>query len=267
MKEDIGRGDVTTNAVVPLEIQTLGIIFPKEEGILCGVAIARMVFEEVDKNIKFEDKLKDGDRISPGVTIATVIGPAAGCLKAERTALNFLQHLSGIATMTRQFVDTTEGRIKIMDTRKTHPNLRIIEKYAVKIGGGYNHRFGLYDMVLIKDNHIQIAGGISNAVNRVRQKDKKSFIEVEVKTLDELREAIEFDINRVMLDNMNIEQLQQAVRIVRGSGKKIEIEISGGINLGNIVNYVDLDIDYISIGAIIHSAPAIDIALKMKPIG
>jgi len=156
-----------------------------------------------------------------------------------------------------------------MDTRKTTPGLRIIEKYAVKTGGGYNHRFGLYDMVLIKDNHIEIAGSITNAVNAVRKnsKKKKIFIEVEVKTINELKEAVDLKVDRVMLDNMNLEQIDQAIRIVRAASRKIEIEVSGGVNLDNIINYADLDIDFISIGALTHSAPAVDIALKMKPIG
>ncbi|MEO0096369.1 MAG: carboxylating nicotinate-nucleotide diphosphorylase [candidate division WOR-3 bacterium] len=269
LKEDLGKGDITTDSIVPPDSQTLGIIFPKEDGVLCGIDIARIVFEEVDKNINFEPKMKDGTEFTPGMTIATIIGPAGSCLKAERTALNFLQRLSGIATLTRKFVKTIGNKIKIMDTRKTTPGLRILEKYAVKTGGGYNHRFGLYDMVLIKDNHIEIAGGITNAVNGVRRnsKKKKLFIEVEVKTIDELKEAVGLKVDRVMLDNMSLEQIDQAIKLVRGSGQKIEIEVSGGVNLENIINYADLDIDYISIGALTHSAPAIDIALKMKPIG
>ncbi len=213
--------------------------------------------------------MKDGTEFTPGMTIATIIGPSGSCLKAERTALNFLQRLSGIATLTRKFVKTVGDKIKIMDTRKTTPGLRILEKYAVKTGGGYNHRFGLYDMVLIKDNHIEIAGSITNAVNGVRRnsKKKKLFIEVEVKTIDELKEAVGLKVDRVMLDNMSLEQIDQAIKLVRGSGLKIEIEVSGGVNLDNIINYADLDIDFISIGALTHSAPAIDIALKMKPIG
>ncbi|MEO0136436.1 MAG: carboxylating nicotinate-nucleotide diphosphorylase [candidate division WOR-3 bacterium] len=269
LKEDLGPGDITTDAIVPPDAQTLGIIFPKEDGVLCGINIARIVFEEVDKNIKFEPKMEDGVEFNPGMTIATIIGPAGSCLKAERTALNFLQRLSGIATLTRKFVRQVGNRIKIMDTRKTTPGLRLIEKYAVKTGGGYNHRFGLYDMVLIKDNHIQIAGSITNAVNAVRQNSKKKriFIEVEVKTLEELKEALALSVNRVMLDNMSPEQIKEAVKFIRSSHPEVEIEVSGGVNLDNISNYADLDIDYISIGALTHSAPAIDIALKMKPIG
>ncbi|MGB9721671.1 MAG: carboxylating nicotinate-nucleotide diphosphorylase [bacterium] len=269
LREDLGKGDITTDSIVPPDAQTLGIIFPKEDGVLCGINIAKIVFEEIDRNINIEAKMEDGAEFNPGMTIATIIGPAASCLKAERTALNFLQRLSGIATLTHKFVKTVGERIKILDTRKTTPGLRLVEKYAVKTGGGYNHRFGLYDMVLIKDNHIEIAGSITNAVNAVRKNSKKKrlFIEVEVKTIDELIEAIGLGVNRVMLDNMNLEQIDQATKLVRNNSKKIEIEVSGGINLDNIINYAELDIDFISIGALTHSAPAIDIALKMKPIG
>jgi nicotinate-nucleotide pyrophosphorylase (carboxylating) len=246
---------------------TLGVIFPKEDGVLCGVDIARMVFAEIDSSIKFEGQLRDGDEFTPGLTIASVIGPAAGCLKGERTALNILQHLSGIATLTRQFVSAAKGRVKVMDTRKTLPGLRVMEKYAVRTGGGVNHRFGLFDMVLIKDNHIQIAGSITNAVNAARKRGKGVFIEVEVKTMDEVREAAGLDIQRIMIDNMNPERIRQAVQIVRQSGKKVEIEVSGGVNLDNIGDLADADVDFVSAGALTHSARAIDIALKMKPLG
>jgi nicotinate-nucleotide pyrophosphorylase (carboxylating) len=184
LKEDIGRGDITTNAIVDNNEQTLGIIFPREDGVLCGIDIAKMVFEELDERIDFQKKLKDGDSFTTGMTIATITGPAKACLKGERTALNFLQHLSGIATLTKKFVDACRGNVKILDTRKTLPGLRVMEKYAVRVGGGYNHRFGLFDMVLIKDNHIEITGSITNAVNAVRSNKKKAFIEVEVRTFD-----------------------------------------------------------------------------------
>jgi len=268
LKEDLGRGDITTDNVVRDEERTLGIIFPKQNGVLCGVELARMVFAELDPRIVFEALMKDGDEFTIGAAIATVIGPAAACLKGERTALNFLQHLSGIATLTRQFVRAVENRIKILDTRKTTPGLRFIEKYAVRTGGGYNHRFGLYDMVLIKDNHIQIAGGITNAVQAVR-KARRSFIEVEVKTKDELQEALALKVNRIMLDNMNLEQLRQAVDFIRHKDRpkrRVEIEVSGGVDLGNVRHYAELDIDFVSVGSLTHSVPAVDIALKMKPL-
>lgn len=269
LKEDIGRGDITTSAVVRGEERALGIIFPKQNGVLCGVELARMVFAELDPRVIFEAQMKDGDEFTVGAAIATLIGPAAACLMGERTALNILQHLSGIATLTRQFVRAVDGRIKILDTRKTTPGLRFVEKYAVRTGGGHNHRFGLYDMVLIKDNHIQIAGSITNAVQAVR-KSRRAFIEVEVKTKDELEEALALKVNRIMLDNMNLEQMRQAVDLVRRKERpkhRVEIEISGGVDLGSIRHYAELDIDFVSIGSLTHSAPAVDIALKMKPLG
>lgn len=267
LKEDIGRGDITTDSIVDDNARALGIIFPKEDGILCGIDIAQMVFEEIDERINFQKKLNDGDPFTPGMTIATITGPACTCLKGERTALNFLQHLSGIASLTKRFVDATKGNIKILDTRKTLPGLRIMEKFAVRVGGGYNHRFGLYDMVLIKDNHIEIAGSITKAVAAVKEKKKKAFIEVEIRTLDELKEALSLKVNRVMLDNMSINQIMRSVEIVHESNAKVEIEVSGGVDFTNIENFCISGVDYISIGAITHSARAIDIALKLKTLG
>jgi nicotinate-nucleotide pyrophosphorylase (carboxylating) len=266
LKEDIGRGDITTDAVVSEGDRALGVIFAKEDGVLCGVDIAQMVFEQLDNTVDFQKQLDDGSALSPGVTIAIIIGKASTCLKGERTALNFLQHLSGIATLTRQFAEGAKGSIKLLDTRKTLPGLRIMEKYAVRVGGGFNHRFGLYDMVMIKDNHIQVAGNITEAVNRVRKSRPKAFIEVEVNTHEELKEAIALKVNRIMLDNMPQNQIIQAVDQTRSAEDSIEIEISGGIKLDNIEQYVDCGADFVSVGALTHSAKALDIALKMKPL-
>jgi nicotinate-nucleotide pyrophosphorylase (carboxylating) len=226
-----------------------------------------MVFNEIDEKVNFQIKLNDGDNFSPGITIAIVVGAASTCLKGERTALNFLQHLSGIATLTRKFVNATKGTIKILDTRKTLPGLRIMEKYAVRAGGGYNHRFGLYDMVLIKDNHIEIAGSITKAVRKVRKRRKKIFIVVEIKTFEELNEALSLRVNRVMLDNMNVNQIKRAVEIIHQTNLNIEIELSGSMNLSNIEEFSNCGVDFISVGALTHSAPAIDIAMKLKPLG
>ncbi|MCK4755847.1 carboxylating nicotinate-nucleotide diphosphorylase [candidate division WOR-3 bacterium] len=267
LKEDIGRGDITTDPIVDQNEQALGTIFPKQDGILCGIEIAQMIFKELDEKIDFQIKLNDGDNFSPGMTIATIIGPASVCLKGERTALNFLQHLSGIATLTRKFVDATKGSVKILDTRKTVPGLRIMEKYAVRTGGGHNHRFGLYDMVLIKDNHIEIAGSITKAVAKVRKRRKKAFVEVEIKTFEELNKALSLKINRVMLDNMSVNQIKQAVEIIRQANPDMEIELSGSMNLSNIKEFSGCGVDFISVGALTHSAPAIDIAMKLKPLG
>lgn len=234
---------------------------------MCGIDIAKMVFEVLDDQLNFQGKMTDGMPFSPGMTIATLVGPAVSCLKGERTALNFLQHLSGIATLTSKFVEATEGNLKILDTRKTLPGLRVMEKYAVRTGGGSNHRSGLYDMILIKDNHIEIAGSITAAVEAARKKNRRAFVEVEVKTFTELDEALAAKINRIMLDNMNHDQLRKAVEIIRTRNTHTEIEISGGIDLYNIAAYKDCGVDFISVGALTHSAPAIDIAMKLKPLG
>lgn len=267
LREDIGRGDITTQAVVSAEDRALGIIFAKEPGVLCGIDIARNVFTELDAAIDFQKQLNDGHTLTPGETIAIVIGQAASCLAGERTALNFLQHLSGIATQTRRFVDAAQNRVKILDTRKTAPGLRAMEKYAVRTGGGHNHRFGLYDMVMIKDNHIQIAGSITEAVKRVRQRRARRFIEVEVKTMAELHEALGLGVDRIMLDNMNLRQITEAVKRVRDRGPAIEIEVSGGVDIDNIADLASCGADFVSVGALTHSARALDIALRMKPLG
>jgi len=267
LREDIGRGDITTNAIASGTDRALGIIFAKEEGILCGVDIAQTVFEQIDDTIDFQKQLDDGSQLSPGVTIAILIGKASTCLTGERTALNFLQHLSGIATHTRQFVDRVQGAIKILDTRKTTPGLRLMQKYAVRIGGGSNHRFGLYDMVMIKDNHIQLAGSIGEAVKRMRSKKRKQFIEVEVQTLAELQEALDSGVDRIMLDNMRASQISKAVDLIRSTAPGTEIELSGGIDLQNIAEIAASGADFVSVGALTHSARALDIALKMKPLG
>jgi nicotinate-nucleotide pyrophosphorylase (carboxylating) len=266
LHEDIGRGDVTTDAIVQAEDRALGVIFSKEDGVLCGVDIAGTVFKQLDPKVDFQKQMDDGSALSPGVTIAIVIGKAAICLKGERTALNFMQHLSGIATLTRYFVDAAKGRIKILDTRKTSPNLRIMEKYAVRVGGGINHRFGLYDMVMIKDNHIQIAGSIAEAVDRIRKRRKKTFIEIETQSLAEVKEAVKAGVDRIMLDNMNLDVLKKATHLIRSAKNNIEIEVSGGINLDNISDIAESGANFVSIGALTHSARALDIALKMKPL-
>ena len=234
IREDLGKGDITTDPIVPSDCQALAIIFPKQDGILCGIEFAQMVFQEIDEHIDYQAKIKDGTAITPGETLATIIGSAAVCLKGERIALNILQHLSGIATLTRAFVNAGENLVKILDTRKTLPGLRVMEKYAVRIGGGYNHRFGLYDMVLIKDNHIEIAGGITPAVQAIRDQSKKAFIEVEVRSINELEEALSLQVNRIMLDNMNALQIKEAVKMIRARSKTIEIEVSGGIERGQV---------------------------------
>ncbi len=264
LKEDVGKGDITSNFIISEAVRALGLIFARQSGILAGLDIAATVFETLDDKIEFMPRMKDGDQLEEGVVVATAVGSAQTCLAAERTCLNFLQRLSGIATLTDKFVKAvSETNAKILDTRKTTPGLRYLEKYAVSVGGGHNHRFGLYDMVLIKNNHIQLAGSVTEAVNRVRQKNKKLFIEIEVKNLDELREALNLDVNRIMLDNMNIGQMSEAVNIVQG---KVELEASGGVNLDNVAEIAQTGVNYISIGELTHSAPSLNFNMQIKSL-
>ncbi len=219
---------------------------------IAGFDVAKWVFEELGE-VGFISLVKEGEWIKPG-RIAIIKGKARVLLTGERVALNFLQRLSGIATLTRRFVDRVKGTgVKILDTRKTTPGLRYLEKYAVRVGGGFNHRFGLFDAVLIKDNHIEIAGGVGNALKKVRG-------EIEVKNLDELREALDNGAERVLLDNMSIETLKKAVHIARGKAK---VEVSGGVNLENVREIALTGCDYISVGMLTHSAKALDISLEI----
>jgi nicotinate-nucleotide pyrophosphorylase (carboxylating) len=261
LREDIGSGDITTNSIVPFGKKASARIIAKENGIICGISIARLVFQSVDRTIEFSEKIKDGKAVKKGDVVAIIKGPARGILTAERSALNFLQRLSGIATFTSKFVRAAGKKVKVLDTRKTAPGLRILEKYAVKIGGGFNHRIGLFDAVLIKDNHISVAGNLTKAVELAKKKHK--WIEVEAKTLGQVQEAIKAGASRIMLDNMSISDIKKASQLIRASKNNIEIEVSGGITIKNIRNIAGTGIDYISIGAITHSAPALDISLKV----
>jgi nicotinate-nucleotide pyrophosphorylase (carboxylating) len=261
LAEDIGSGDITTDSVIPADLRSKASIVAKEAGVICGLGVAEQVFKAVDRRIKFHKKVKDGAKVNAGKTIAVINGPAKGILTAERTALNFLQRLSGIATLTNKFVRAAGRKVRVLDTRKTTPGLRILEKYAVRAGGGVNHRFGLFDAVLIKDNHIAAVGSIKKAVGLARRLSKK--IEVEAKSMVQVREAIESGATRIMLDNMSIGNLKTAVKLIRSKNRKIEIEASGGISLGNIGKIARTGVDYISIGALTHSAPAMDISLKV----
>jgi nicotinate-nucleotide pyrophosphorylase (carboxylating) len=232
----------------------------KESGVICGLSIARLIFQSLDKNIVFSAKVKDGGFVRKGAVIATVKGSARAILTGERTALNFLQRLSGISTLTKRFVKAAGNKIKILDTRKTTPGLRVLEKYAVKMGGGHNHRIGLFDAVLVKDNHIAVAGGLKNAV---REAGKCGPVEVEAENMRQVAEAIDSGVSRILLDNMSVLNVRKAVRSIKRSMKKIEIEISGGTTLSNIRAYARTGADYISVGALTHSAPALDISLKV----
>jgi nicotinate-nucleotide pyrophosphorylase (carboxylating) len=261
LREDVGSGDITSNSIISTDKKITAKIIVKEYGIICGLSVARLVFQSVDRNIIFSEKVSDGKAVKKGTIAATVSGPARGILTAERTALNFLQRLSGIATYTNKFVKSAGKSVKILDTRKTTPGLRVLEKYAVKTGGGYNHRIGLFDQVLIKGNHITVAGGLKKAVDLAKRKYKN--VEVEAKTISQVREAIATGVARIMLDNMGISDIKRSVKLIRRSGKKIEIEVSGGITLKNLRGIAATGVDFVSIGALTHSAPALDISLKI----
>lgn len=260
LKEDIGSGDITSKKTVKRSTKALGLIFAKEKGVLCGIDIAERVFEICDENLHFEKKLYDGAKVDYGSTAAVINGNARSILKGERVALNFLQQLSGIATLTRRFVDIVAGTgVVILDTRKTHPGLRELEKYAVKTGGGENHRMRLDEMMLIKDNHISVAGGIEGVMKRA----KGASFEIEIKNFFELKKAVDLGAARVMLDNFPLGEIKKAVEMYKG---KVELEVSGGVDLDNVREIAEAGVDYISIGVLTHSARAIDFSLTLKPI-
>ncbi len=262
LAEDIGDGDVTTNLIIPPSQFGKGVFISKEDGVLAGIDVAQLVFEGVDRDVTFKKYLKDGDKLTPKVSIAEVEGRVKSFLTAERVALNFLQRLSSIATLTAKFVEKVKGpKAKIIDTRKTTPFLRNLEKYAVRVGGGENHRFGLYDMILIKDNHIEAAGSIVEAINRVKKGNKKGLkIEVETQSLKEVEDALNCGVDRIMLDNMSVKDIRKAVELIKG---KIELEVSGGVNLNNVSSIASTGIDYISVGSLTHSAKSIDISFEI----
>ncbi|WP_457566456.1 carboxylating nicotinate-nucleotide diphosphorylase [Caldithrix abyssi] len=260
LAEDIGDGDVTTDCTITEDIEIVAHLLAKSDGIIAGLEVFLACFQELDPSIQFKWNKSDGDAVRPGEKIALLKGKARAILTAERTALNFLQRMSGIATLTRQMVEAVKGTpAKILDTRKTAPGLRYFDKWAVRIGGGQNHRFGLYDMVLIKDNHIVACGGIRQAVERVRVCDKKQrLIEVEVKNLDELREAIDSGVDRILLDNMSPETMKQAVGICGG---RIPLEASGNVTIETVRPIAESGVDFISVGALTHSVKALDVSL------
>ncbi len=263
LAEDIGSGDVTTSSTVDPEAPGTGVVRAKEAGVLAGGGVAALVFSTVDPSLACAVSLADGARLSPGDEVVRVRGRGPSILKAERTALNFLQRMSGIATRTAAFVKLVGGtRAKITDTRKTAPGLRIADKMAVRAGGGVNHRFGLYDMVLIKDNHIAAAGGITAAVKRCPARPGLP-IEVETKNLDEVAEALRCPgVTRIMLDNFPTGMMGDAVRMVGG---RLEVEASGNVTLESVRAIAATGVDYISVGGLTHSAPALDLSLDYSP--
>lgn len=265
LEEDLGDGDFTSLATIPENAYGKAQLLIKEDGILAGVDIAKKIFQKVDKNIKFRILLKDGTKVKKGDIVFIVEGKSISILSAERLALNFMQRLSGIATATNKIVSQLEGlKTKVLDTRKTTPNLRLLEKEAVKTGGGENHRMGLYDMIMIKDNHIDFAGGIKQSINAaknyLKKNNKKLKIEIEVRNFDELNQVIECGgVDRIMLDNFSPEDLKKAVNIING---KYETEASGGITINNIRKYAESGVDFISVGALTHHIKSLDMSLK-----
>lgn len=258
LNEDIGPGDVTTESIVPPQALMRGQIIAKQDGIVAGLDVAEAVYHVLDPEVQFQAQVEEGARVQRGQVLALVSGRARSLLTAERTALNFLGRMSGIATLTRQFVEAVAGtKAVILDTRKTAPGLRAVDKLAVRRGGGKNHRFGLYDMALIKDNHIDFAGSIAEAVQRVRTAAPQVEIEVEARTLDEVREALALGVTRILLDNMTLDMLREAVRLVGGRAK---LEASGNVSLENVRAIAETGVDYISIGALTHSAKVFDLS-------
>ncbi|WP_411355087.1 carboxylating nicotinate-nucleotide diphosphorylase [Peptoniphilus harei] len=260
LREDMTSGDITTDSILKDEKAEVNLI-AKDKGILAGLDVFKRVFELLDEDVTFEFYFSDGDEVNNKDLVGKIRGRAKAILEGERTALNFLQRMSGIATYTKKMVDALDSEhVKILDTRKTTPNMRIFEKYAVTLGGGYNHRYNLSDGIMLKDNHIDAGGGIREAVERVRSLNpfvKK--IEVEVENFDQVREALEAKADIIMLDNMEIEEIREACKIIN---KKAIIECSGNVSLENINSYKDLDIDYISSGAITYSAGVLDLSMK-----
>ncbi len=262
LDEDLnGRGDITTKAIFLKSQKVKGFVQCKDSGLIAGIKIAAKVFETVDKSIIFKPKVKDGDKVKKGEIIAELEGNVSGILAAERVALNFLQHLSGIATSTSEFAEKAKPYgVDIYDTRKTTPGLRLIEKYAVKVGGGYNHRMGLYDAILIKDNHIAAAGSIKRAIKLARRKFPREKVEVETENLSQVREALEANTDIIMLDNMDIENMRKAVKMV---GENAILEASGGIALDNVEEVAKTGVNRISVGAITYAASPLDISIEL----
>ncbi len=262
LEEDIGPGDVTTEALVEPDREARAVIFAKERLVLAGLDVAQEVFGTLDATMTFEGSFQDGDLLEGADEIMTASGRLCALLAGERTALNFLQRLSGIATLTRRFVERTERfRVRITDTRKTTPGLRALEKHAVKVGGAHNHRVGLYDGILIKDNHIEACGGIAQAMTRIRKyKQHLLRVEVEVTNLNQVEEALENGADVIMLDNMDPNKIRKAVSLISG---RALVEVSGGVSLDAVAELAGTGVDIVSVGAITHSAKAVDISMRL----
>jgi nicotinate-nucleotide pyrophosphorylase (carboxylating) len=265
LDEDLGDGDVTTDSIVPVGAWMRGEIESKQTGVIAGLDVARMTYEALDARVQFKAHVEEGTVVSDQQVLASVRGPVRALLAGERTALNFLGRMSGIATLTRQFVDAVTGTdATILDTRKTAPGLRVLDKLAVQRGGGQNHRMGLYDMILIKDNHIDFAGSISHAIEQARAAERGLEIEVEARTLDEVAVALQRGVERIMLDNMSLEEMSTAVKENAG---RAELEASGNISLENVRMIAETGVDYISVGALTHSAKVFDVHFVWSATG
>ena len=284
LSEDVGTGDITTLNAVGSGVRARAAITVQTRGVIAGLDVARLTFREADPGLTFKALARDGEWVEPGTAVAQVMGDVGGILKAERTALNFLQHLSGVASLTRRFVEAVAGTgATILDTRKTTPGLRFLEKYAVKVGGGENHRLALWDMYLVKDNHIRAAGGLTAAIDRIaRTRQGDLLLEVEVESLEQLREALRPEVDRILVDNRPPAEVKRAVEAVdqwcrahpEGSPRKPatarrwpEVEVSGGIDLTTVRVYAETGVDYLSVGAITHSAPALNLSLEVEEVG
>jgi nicotinate-nucleotide pyrophosphorylase (carboxylating) len=260
LEEDIGPGDVTTDTIVPADASLRGRIIAKQDGVVAGLEIARQVMLALSQQINFVAEVEDGSKVTRGIVLANLEGSARALLTGERTALNFLGRMSGIATLTRKFVDAVSGtKAVILDTRKTAPGLRITDKLAVRLGGGQNHRTGLFDMILLKDNHIDFAGSITTAVQRVRAAGTTLEIEVETRSLDNVREALALGVERILLDNMSIATMREAVAICDGRAK---LEASGNVTLDTVLEVARTGVDFISVGALTHSPQVFDVSLE-----
>lgn len=262
LREDLPYGDITSESIIPSHAFSEAIILAKEKGVLAGIDIARRVFEKIDPSLKYEKRFDDGQEFSEEDILARLRGNSISLLKGERTALNFLQRMSGIATQTRKFVRALRGtKTKILDTRKTTPGLRILEKYAVNVGGGENHRLNLSEMVLIKDNHLKLIGSISRAIMQAKDKVKKSVkVEVETKNLEEVKEALRGGADIIMLDNMKLEEIEEVVNFVKS---RVPLEVSGKVNLKNVKEIASLGVDYISVGSLTHSYKSLDMSVEI----
>ncbi len=265
LEEDIAFGDITTEACIEKEHKSRAILIAKQDLVFCGKEIFEQIFKTLDKDLEIKFFYKDGDSVKPGEEIANLTGFTHAILKAERTALNFIQRLSGIATNTHNILSLVSSDVKVVDTRKTTPGWRALEKYAVKVGGGHNHRFGLYDAVLIKNNHIDAnRGDLGSCVRKAKEQSPDVFIQVEVRNKKELEEAIAAKPSSILLDNMTEEEVRESVSKIKSLNKDIVTEVSGGINKTNIESYSLTGVDRISVGALTHSAIAVDLSLRVS---